>query len=499
MTFGALFATDTAHSRPTWRWLWPVLGVALLARLALAFWGDVLVHPDETYQYHEQAFRAINGYGFVPWEYSVGIRSWLIPAVLAGLHWVGHLVGIDSASGINTLVEIVLCLISLSLPIGLYRLTQTVASERAAIVAFLMGCFWHHFLYYAHKPMPGILATYALIWMMVLMLRAPTSVRLWMAGILSGLILTLRYQLVPALGLLNLFALMRLRQGYLPMFLGNLVALLVAGLLDLVTWGGFLSSFIDNFRVNFIFDVASNFGRSPIEFYAKRFGAETGGLVLVAAAGCVVLWPRLWPMIVAVAVGVAFLHVPAHKEFRFVVWAMPFIVMAVAVMATHPRLPNILAPAVVMIWGVATSIVFTASYTGVGAPLSQFREGGRHGIALMREVHNSEHVTGVDITAALSFEQLGGYSTLGHPVPIYLGSENEPSLGDAVSHVIAHTSDPAPAGFTRVAQSGPFTLWYSELAGPGPELDPDSLYLPLPANIGPNLELFGIKSPQALR
>ncbi|MEP6068617.1 MAG: hypothetical protein ABJ246_22480, partial [Paracoccaceae bacterium] len=252
-------------------------------------------------------------------------------------------------------------------------------------------------------------------------------------------------------------------------------------------------------RLNFMFDIASNFGRSPVEFYAKRFGAETGGLVLVAAAGSVVLWPRLWPMIVAVVVGVAFLHVPAHKEFRFVVWTIPFIIMAVAVMATHPRLPRVLSPAVVMLWGAGTSLVFVASYTGVGTPLSQFREGGRHGIALMREVRKSEHVTGVDIVADLSFEQLGGYSTLGHPVPIYIGPENQASPKDAVSHIIAYTNDPIPSGFTRVAQSGPFTLWYSEPSGPRPELDLGALYLPLPANIGPKLELFDLKSPHGLQ
>ncbi len=498
MTFGALFPDTSGASRVTWRWLWMVLAVAFLVRLALALWGDVLVHPDETYQYHEQAYRVVYGYGFIPWEYSVGIRSWLIPAVLAGLLWLGALVGIDSPSEISTLVELTLCLISLSLPLGLYRLTQAIASERAAIVAFLLGCFWHHFLYYAHKPMPGILATYALIWMMVLMLRAPTTTRLWMAGLLSGLVLTLRYQLVPALGLLNLFALMRLRQGYLPMFLGNLLALLAAGLLDWATWGGFLSSFIDNFRVNFMFDIASNFGTAPVEFYAKRFGVETGGLVLVAAAGSVLLWPRLWPMIVAVAVGVAFLHVPAHKEFRFVIWAMPFVVLAVAVMATHPRLPRVLAPAVVLLWGAGASLVFVASYVGIGAPLGHYQEAARHGVTLMRAARDTGSVTGVDIrTRALAIEHLGGYSTLGHTARFYIGADR-PTTTAMVSHVVTRTGDPEPAGFTRLAQSGPFILWHEPNRNQeAPTLDPDSLFLPIPGNIGQSFEPFGTNSPIA--
>ena len=487
---------DSRSHQTTCAWLWPTLFLAFCTRLAVAFWGDVPIHPDETYQYTEQAFRLLHDYGFVPWEYSLGIRSWLIPGVLAGCMWVGGVLGFDTVVEQEAFLKTVLCFLSLTLPLGLYRLTQIAASERAAIVAFLLGCFWHHFLYYAHKPMPGILATYALIWMMVLMLRTPTSARLWMAGVLSGLILILRYQLVPVLGVLNLFALMCLRRSYLPMFFGNLLVLLAAGLLDLMTWGGFLSSFIDNFRVNFMFDIASNFGTAPVEFYAKRFGVETGGVVLIAAAGCVVLWPRFWPMIVAVVVGIIALHVPAHKEFRFVIWAMPFVLMAAAVMACHPCLPRRLVPTALLIWGAGVSFVFVASYTGYGTPLNSFSEGGRHGIALMREVRDSEYVTGVDITAALSFEQLGGYSTLGHPVPIYMESENRSTPWPAVSHIIAHTDDLIPPGFTRVAQSGPFTLWHSKLPGLRPKLDPNTLYLPLPANIGPHLELFDVKNPQ---
>ena len=499
MTFGALFPDISPPSRVTWSWLWPVLGLAFLARLALAFWGDVPVHPDETYQYHEQAFRVVHGFGFVPWEYSAGIRSWLIPGLLAGLLWAGNLVGIDTPAEISTLVETTLCLISLMLPVGLYRLTQGIASERAAIVTFLFGCFWHHFLYYAHKPMPGILATYVLIWMLVLMLRAPTSARLWMVGLLSGLVLALRYQIVPALGLLNLFALMHLRQRYLPIFLGNLVALLAAGLLDLVTWGGFLSSFIDNFRVNFMYDIASNFGSAPIEFYAKRFGAETGGLVLLAAAGCVVLWPRFWPVIVSVVTCVAFLHIPAHKEFRFVICAMPFVVMSAAVIACHPRLPAVLAPAFVLFWGAGVSLVFVASYTGVGAPLGHYQETARHGVTLMRAARDTGRVTGVDIrTSGLAIEHLGGYSTLGQTARFHIGLDR-PGDRAAISHIIVRASAPQPSGFTKLAQSGPFTLWQSQTDEPRPALDLQSLYWPIPDKISQNFEPYGTKSPLAQR
>jgi hypothetical protein len=45
----------------------------------------------------------------------------------------------------------------------MYRLTQALWNEKAAISSLLLGCFWHHFLYVAPKPMSGVLAMYGLV------------------------------------------------------------------------------------------------------------------------------------------------------------------------------------------------------------------------------------------------------------------------------------------------------------------------------------------------
>ena len=489
-----LFPSATSPTRPTWRWFWPVLGLAFLARLAMAAWGDVLLHPDETYQYLEQAHRAVYGYGFIPWEYSFGIRSWLIPGGLAGILRAGQIVGLDAPQLYIPLIKGTLCLLSLLLPVGMYRLTQAVASERAAILAFLLGCFWHHFLYYAHKPMPGILATYALVWMVVLMLRAPGPNRLFLVGILSGLTLTLRYQLVPMLGLLNLFALIRLGpRGFGWVLLGNLAVLVLAGLLDLATWGGFLSSFIDNFRLNFSYDISSNFGRAPIDFYAKRFGVESGGLVLLAVLGAMMIWRRTWPVLIAVVIGVAALHVPAHKEFRFVIWAMPFVLAAAAVAACHPRLPNRLATPAVLLWGAATTLGFTSLYTG----LQPYKSEARHGFAAFDTLSRLEHVTGVDIRAdTLRVEFVPGYYGLHHPVPIFHASlQNSPATVPDVSHVITQDPRQGPAGFTRLRAHGPYVLWQADRIPPPADLDKSTLRWGYPANIPDDFRPFGTAAP----
>ena len=66
------------------RWTFAaILAAAAALRLAVALMPGA-VHPDEIFQYLEQAHRAAFGYGVVPWEYRYGMRSWLLPLVLSG-------------------------------------------------------------------------------------------------------------------------------------------------------------------------------------------------------------------------------------------------------------------------------------------------------------------------------------------------------------------------------------------------------------------------------
>ena len=65
------------------------LPILLLAALALRVgnvWTQLyVVFSDETFQYFEQGHRLAFGSGVLPWEFQDGIRSWLLPGLLAGL------------------------------------------------------------------------------------------------------------------------------------------------------------------------------------------------------------------------------------------------------------------------------------------------------------------------------------------------------------------------------------------------------------------------------
>src|SRR5258708_28447258 len=57
--------------------------IAIALRLYFAFASPSIAHPDEIFQNQEQAHRLVYGYGIVPWEFREGVRSWILPGLLA--------------------------------------------------------------------------------------------------------------------------------------------------------------------------------------------------------------------------------------------------------------------------------------------------------------------------------------------------------------------------------------------------------------------------------
>ena len=91
-----------------------ILLVAFLLRLYVAVSFPNINHPDEVFQYIEQAHRLVFKYGFIPWEYRDAIRSWLVPGFLAGLLKVFAILGVSQPSIYLFLVAATLSALSLS-------------------------------------------------------------------------------------------------------------------------------------------------------------------------------------------------------------------------------------------------------------------------------------------------------------------------------------------------------------------------------------------------
>jgi hypothetical protein len=57
--------------------------IVLLIRVLNSLLVSTYFDPDEHYQSHEIAHLAVHGYGYKTWEWRVGLRSFLHPALLA--------------------------------------------------------------------------------------------------------------------------------------------------------------------------------------------------------------------------------------------------------------------------------------------------------------------------------------------------------------------------------------------------------------------------------
>src|SRR5271163_1669195 len=88
------------------------LSTALAIRLFIAAKFPNSYAPDEIFQYIEQAHRLVFGQGVVPWEYQVGLRSWLIPLLLAAPMALAHWAAAAPLAGLM-LIRILLCIASL--------------------------------------------------------------------------------------------------------------------------------------------------------------------------------------------------------------------------------------------------------------------------------------------------------------------------------------------------------------------------------------------------
>lgn len=318
----------------TWRWMWPVLGVAFVARLTASVLLPAPIHPDEVFQYLEQGHRLTQGYGVIPWEYVYGIRSWLIPLLIGFVLEICFWLGLDRPNEYSFAIGIFFSLISLFLPVGMYRVAQLVSNEGAAIFALLIGCFWLDFVYLGPKPMPDALATYLLVWACYVYLLPTTKTRLFTIGLLLGLVVVLRYQLLPVVGGLGLILIYQHRYGIWPTLIAGVLVTVASGLVDLWTWGGFLVSVVENFRLNFLNDISSVFGRESGFFYLHEAAVRSGGILLLSLVGLPLLDRRAYPFLMCVGLGIFALHIPAHKEYRFITFALPFLLIAFSALMT---------------------------------------------------------------------------------------------------------------------------------------------------------------------
>jgi 4-amino-4-deoxy-L-arabinose transferase-like glycosyltransferase len=303
-----------------------VLLLALAVRLWIVLTHTYIMFPDETFQYLEPAHRLAFGSGVITWEYLDGIRSWLLPGVLAGVMRLVAAVDPDPEAYILVL-RLMFVFASLAVPFVAFRLVQRRCGLTAALIAGLLCACSIEAVYAAPVIMSEPAATYAAllaIWLGddIEDSRRPRA-RLLAAGLLFGLASSLRFQYAPILGIVVLIQHARSTRNLLIVAAGGLaVVLAVFGVLDTLTLGLPFQSVWLNYVRNVTEGVSAAMGEQAGLYYVGYYMTawDAGAPLLIALA---ILWATRAPLLAAVVVCTIGLHsFLVHKEPRFIFLAV---------------------------------------------------------------------------------------------------------------------------------------------------------------------------------
>ncbi|HVF95537.1 MAG TPA: hypothetical protein VM900_14595, partial [Sphingomonas sp.] len=148
-------------------------------------------HPDAIYQYLEPANRLLTGDGLVTWEWRAGMRSWLLPTLLAVPMALGR--SLDPSGDLALLLpRIAVALASLSIVWAGWSLGERV-SRGAALLGALVAATWFELVHFGAQTLSEPVASAAFLPAAILTTRdRPSRTALVAVGALLALATLLR-------------------------------------------------------------------------------------------------------------------------------------------------------------------------------------------------------------------------------------------------------------------------------------------------------------------
>ncbi|MFL5350925.1 MAG: hypothetical protein ACJ8AT_39660 [Hyalangium sp.] len=332
-----------------------IVALGAVARLvAIAF--HPALHPDEFFQYLEPAWKHLYGYGWMAWEWSVGLRSWVLPGYHgAWMELLGWL-GIRRGEYLLLFLQAHWALVSATMAIagfiaGRAMTREFIASgdarpegdaheaaiDAGGLLAASACALFPTLVYFGPHTLTEVPSMILFVWGYALWVDARTrpdreSVRRGLAvGMLLSLGACIRIPNAPLALIPPIDWLLRGRfRTTLAVALGALVPVAFSGALDWATWGRPFHSAIAFIDYNFVQGRAAEHGQSPPLWYVEGVSARTGGFLLVMAVVLARGFRRVWTWAAPALLLLAYLSTQAHKEERFLVLFWPLLLTAVA-------------------------------------------------------------------------------------------------------------------------------------------------------------------------
>lgn len=345
---------------------WAVIVLAATLRVAAAV-PFTVGWFDEIWQYLEPAWHLVEGPWVQTWDFREGIRSWLIPELLAVPMAAGHAISPDTTFH---LFAVRLSLAALSLVVvGAATALGLRLSRLHAVLAGFVAAIWFELIFFAPRALSEPIALAPLmgaIWLLVARREVPGPRQFALAGLLMGLSFVARIHYAPTLLMLAIFTAKRdWRGAWLPLVAGGLGALAIDAGANLAMGATPFRWAVEAVRVNIVENRAAAYGTSPITGYLGLFGlywhVALAPLVLLAWQGA-----KRYPVLFWMAVvHLAFHSLIGHKEYRFVLVSAALLVILAAIGSADllrrvPRRRRALATAGAM-------VVWTGSSVALGA------------------------------------------------------------------------------------------------------------------------------------
>jgi hypothetical protein len=421
-----------ADRQKTWRGVYLLALIGLAIRIILALFSDNIHHPDEVFQLLEQGHRAAFGYGYIPWEFRFGARSWITPGFISLILLAFKKLHIDNPNIYVPAIKIIFCVLSTSLIFSAYFLTRRLVSEKAAKISCFLVCFWYELIYFAHKPLTGVLAAYLFLAALAVIFSGNGKPKAFLAGLLLGLCLVIRFQLLPVILFMMVYLFFKWPKGQLLKLALLLFAVIIfAGVVDHVTWGRFFISYYNSYLFNKVYGVSSIFGIQSFFFYFSALFCVSAGIFVVALFLSVIRLREVWlPLTCVSIILLSHIMIP-HKEYRFVFAAVPLLLIIIAVLMGQIGLQK--KPLKLFL----TAGFLFVSVLGVFCKLpfqksvyysTPYANDGR--LAVYKTLANEANISAVLDVSSQWFNS-GGYYYLHKDVPIYFPWDFVRSSGDS--------------------------------------------------------------------
>lgn len=298
-----------------------IVVLAVVLRLEPILVEPSAVWPDEIFQTIEPAHRLVYGSGLVPWEFQLGVRSWLLPGAIAAVMQVARLAG-DGPDYYLPLIAVSFAALGAAPVACSFLWARGLFGVLGGLVAGSAVAVSAELVYFGARTLSEVVAGNLLIVALYLLepgYRVGARRRLFAGGALLGLVFVMRVQLGPALVAVALWTNWRFERARLIAMLGGIAAVLfAAALLDTLSLGYPLASLWRYILYNLYYGVSATFGVEPWSYYLLGelglWGGAFATLLVVAALGA-----RRMPLLLVVAAVILAVHSGiAHKEYRFI-------------------------------------------------------------------------------------------------------------------------------------------------------------------------------------